>query len=362
MDSLTIAARPQDVDAAWLTTALRRAGALGEAARVASVASRAVGHGLIGDSFRFELTYEGDAPGAPASLVGKFPAQDPVSKATGVSMNLYAREVSFYREMARTVKIHTPHAYAAELNPETGDFILLFEDLTPARHGDQLTGCSLKDAETAVLEAAALHGPRWGDPALASLDWLNSRPAANESIYEILPDVIAGFRERYQEILTPDHMAVCEALPDVLQRVNADQTAPMTIMHGDFRLDNILFDVQGGRHRMATLDWQTVGLGPGLVDVAYFISASLPPDVRRANEAALVRRYHDELLSFGVQGYDFDACWRDYRRFAVHGVFMGVFSAMVVERTPRGDEMFLTMTRGACDQVLDHGSYDYWRG
>jgi hypothetical protein len=361
MDSLKIAARPQDVDAAWLTAALRRSGVLGEAA-VAEVVARPVGHGLIGDSFRFEIVYDRDAPGAPGSLVGKFPAADPVSKATGVSLNLYAREVSFYREMAATVKMFTPRAYVAEIDPASGDFILLFEDLTPARHGDQLTGCSLADAETAMLEAAALHGPRWGDASLLTLDWLNSRPAANGSILEILPGVVAGFRERYEDMLSPEHMAICQGLPAVWAVANADASAPPAIMHGDFRLDNILFDVQGGRKPMATLDWQTVGMGPALVDVAYFLSASLPPDVRRANEDALVRRYHDALLGFGVRDYGWDACWRDYRRYAVNGVFMAVFSAMVVERTPRGDQMFMTMARGACAQALDHDAYGFWRG
>ena len=44
----------------------------------------------------------------------------------------------------------------------------------------------------------------------------------------------------------------------------------------------------------------------------------------------------------------------------VHGVFMGVFSAMVVERTERGDALFLAMTRGACAQALDLDTFDLW--
>jgi hypothetical protein len=360
MEPIKIAASPREVDAAWLTAALRRAGALGEAS-VAAVTSRAVGNGLVGDSFRFDLTYDGPAPHAPISLVGKFPAADPVSKASGVALNLYAREVAFYREMAATVKIATPRAFVAEIEPVSGDFVLLLENLAPARQGDQLTGCSLADAATALSEAAALHGPRWGDPALITNDWLNTRIEANATIAAILPGVIAAFRERYEDMLAPEHMAVCAALPEVWPAFNADLSGPLAVMHGDFRLDNILFDVQGGERRMATLDWQTVGAGPALVDVAYFLSAGLPADLRRAHEETLVRRYHAELLEFGVKDYGWDACWRDYRRFAVHGVFMAVFSAIAVERTARGDQMFMAMARGACAQVLDHGAYDFWR-
>ncbi|MDR3513909.1 MAG: phosphotransferase [Caulobacteraceae bacterium] len=359
MEGLKIAARPQDVDAAWLTLALRRAGVLGEG-RVTGVEARPVGNGLVGDSFRFALAYDRPEPDAPASVVGKFAAADPTSKAAGVSLNLYAREVGFYRELASTVAISTPRAFVAEIDPATQDFTLLFEDLTPARQGDQLTGCSVEDAETAMLEAAALHGPRWGDPALASLDWLGARTETNNAILQMLPAVLAGFRDRYQDVLEPEFMAVCARLPEVMTNLQADRSVPLTIQHGDFRLDNILFDVQGGRRRMATLDWQTVGLGPGLVDVAYFLSAGLGHADRRQHEGELVRRYHTELLRFGVRDYDWDACWRDYRRFAVHGVFMAVFSAIAVERTARGDEMFMTMARGGCAQALDHDTFGFW--
>ena len=360
MDKLDLARRPEAVDADWLTTALRQAGVLGEA-RVSAVKSREVGAGMIGDSYRFELTYDGPAPGAPASVVGKFPAIDPVSKQTGVGMGLYAREVAFYREMAASVAIITPRAFVAEYDAETGDFVLLMEDLAPARQGDQLSGCSLKDAETAMLEAAALHGPRWADPALDAFAWLNRRSAGDGTIEGLLPGVTAAFRERYEDMLEPEFMALCLEVPAVITAFNAHAASPTCVQHGDYRLDNVLFDVQGGAKRMATLDWQTVGAGPGMLDVSYFLSAGLPPAERRANEVELVRAYHAELQRFGVTGYGWDHCWSDYQRFAVHGVFMAVFSSIVVERTPRGDQMFMAMARGACAQALEHKAFDFWR-
>ena len=359
MTAVKIAARPQDVDAAWLTAVLRGAGVLDEAS-VSTVAAKPVGNGLVGDSFRFALTYDGPAAKAPASVVGKFAAADPVSKATGASLNLYGREVAFYRELAGTVAINTPRAFFADIDPETFDFTLLFEDMAPARQGDQLTGCSLQDAQTAMLQAAALHGPRWGDPALLAMAWLGSRDVVNTEIVNMIPPVLTAFRERYVDILEPEFMAVCDGLPQAYAAYNADRTGPVTVQHGDFRLDNILFDVQGGAKPMATLDWQTVGASSGLVDVSSFLRASLRPDVRRAHEVELVRTYHEALKTYGVLDYGWDACWRDYRRFPVHGVFMAVFAAIAVERTDRGDAMFMAMARGACAQVLDHKTYDFW--
>ena len=40
---------------------------------------------------------------------------------------------------------------------------------------------------------------------------------------------------------------------------------------------------------------------------------NLPPAVRRAQEVALLRRYHATLVAGGVEGYSWEACWTDYR-------------------------------------------------
>ncbi len=306
---------PLQIDPEWMTGALRRAGAI-RGARVVDMTCKPVGNGLVGDSYRFGLTYQEVEPDAPASVIGKFPAADPDSRRAGSAHLLYLREVSFYRELARTV----------------------------------------------LAEAAALHAPRWGDPALQSLDWLVARPArASAAVHETLPPIIRLFKDRYRDALEPEFLALVEKLPEVLARSREDQSSPRTMQHADFRLDNVLFDVKDGTRPMATLDWQTLSIGPGAMDVAYFLSAGLDPSERRRHEADLVRFYHAELTRRGVRNYEWDHCWHDYRRQTLHGILMGVFSALSIARTERGDALFLKMTRGACEQALDHQSFKLWQ-
>ena len=350
------------LDADYMTRALKTAGLIRDS-RVTSVAAKPVGAGLVGDSFRFTLAYDGAEPGAPASVVGKFPAKDAVSRKSGSDHLLYLREVSFYRQMAHRLAIRTPTAIVAEIDPETHDFTLLFEDLGPARQGDQLAGCSVEDAAVAMREAAGLHAPLWGDPGLAELDWLSLRPAAIQPmILAALPAIIGLFRERYQGQLEPEFMKVVEELPRLQTVIGADHSTPRTIQHADFRLDNVLFEARGGTIPMATLDWQTVAHGIGATDVAYFLSAGVTPSDRRAHEKDLVRLWHEELVRRGVKDYPFEAAFTDYRRYTTHGVLMGVFSALSVERTERGDALFLKMTRGACEQALDLQTLSFWEG
>jgi hypothetical protein len=351
---------PANVDAAWMTMALRHAGALG-AASVSTITRKPVGNGLVADSFRFELGFDSDPGDAPRSVVGKFPATDPASRRSGTDHVLYLREVSFYRELAAAFEIHTPHVYVAEVDPQTDDFTLLLADLAPARQGDQLAGCSVADARVALREIAALHAPRWGDPSLESIDWLVTRPAALvPMVDQALPAIIGMYKDRYRGVLEPEFIDLIDRLPAALVASRNDHSSPRTLIHGDFRLDNVLFDVYGGRRPLATLDWQTLTIAPALTDVAYFLSAGLDPDERQAHEVDLVRFYHGELLARGVAGFDWDACWRDYRRYTLHGIMMGVFSALSVERTDRGDQLFLKMARGACIQAIDHNSFAFW--
>ncbi|WP_439813719.1 phosphotransferase family protein [Zavarzinia sp. CC-PAN008] len=353
MTGPAIAPTPSDVTPDWMTAVLRQAGRLGDG-RVTDIAAKGVGHGQVGDSIRFTLTYAGPADGAPATLVGKFAAADPTSKATGATLQLYLREVAFYRDVAASVAINTPRILFAQFDPATNDFTLLMEDQAPARPGDQLAGCSAADAAVVMDQAAALHGPRWGDPTLGSLPWLQPNEQVRAMIRQVFPTVQAGFRARYADLLEEEFQVVGDALAAGVNAYMDHVAGAITVTHGDFRLDNMLFDVQGGAQPLATLDWQTVALGPGASDVAYFLGAGLPTELRRAHEVELLRRWHEGLKRHGVRDYDWDQCWRDYRLYAFSGTFTAVFASMNVERTPRGDAMFMTMARRHAQQILDH--------
>ena len=349
MKDLPIVTDPYGVDAAWLTAALNGAGI---AAQVEGFTTQKVGDGMLGESVRFNLEYARPVEGAPASVVGKFPSADPVSRATGGQIGLYLNEVRFYQEIAHTVDVRTPRPFVAQIDTATCDFTLLLEDMGPARGGNQLTGCSLTDAETAMREAAALHGPRWGDPTLGDVAFLN-RPAIDSGVITaIFGGVIAAFRARYEGRLEPEYMAICQDFADNIGAFYSGPAAPRTLQHLDFRLDNMLFEPQGGRWPLAVLDWQSVALGAGVLDVAYFIGAGLPTEIRQKHEQDLLKQWLEALRGYGVT-YDWNDAWTAYRHYLLQGVFTAIFASVSTKQTERGDEMFLTMARRHCAQAAD---------
>jgi hypothetical protein len=187
-------------------------------------------------------------------------------------------------------------------------------------------------------------------------EWLQPDPAAAAQIKALYPQAQAIFRERYAGVLEPEYMALCEGLAEIT--ASADRVTERTsLVHGDFRLDNLLFDIKGGVEAVAVLDWQTLGIGNGLTDIGYFLGCGIGDDLRRAHESELLALYCAEMTARGVP-LTVDAIWRDYVVGALHGVSTAVFSAAFVVRTERGDANFLSMARGACALCLEHGSLD----
>ncbi len=81
-----------------------------------------------------------------------------------------------------------------------------------------------------------------------------------------------------------------------------------------------------------------------------------PTTSRRAHYDAFLLAYHDALGPDAPVSLD-DV--RDgVRRATFFGVMMAIVSSMLVARTERGDEMFMTMLRRHCQHVLDTGALD----
>jgi aminoglycoside phosphotransferase (APT) family kinase protein len=175
------------------------------------------------------------------------------------------------------------------------------------------------------------------------------------------PQAHAIFADRYADTLEPELMAVCHDLNDARALWFGREGGDRCLIHGDFRLDNMLFDIHGGAEPIAVLDWQTVAMGSGLTDLGYFLGCGIGDDLRREIEGGLIGLYCAEMTQRGVS-MTRDQVMDGYRLGALHGVSTAVFSAAFVERTERGDANFLSMARGACALAKAHGSIDLLTG
>ena len=324
---------PGDLSADYLSEALGTA--------VTSWTTEPVGTGQMGDAFRVRT----DA--GPTAIL-KVAATDETSRATGLALRIYEVEVGFYRQLADRLQISTPRCYAGDVEVDTGWFTLLLEDLAPAVQGDQIAGCDVAQVERALGELAGLHRSGWQDPDLAALPWLNrATPESTAFTAAMVQGLYPGFLERYGDALTARQREVCDALVARLPAYLGRREGPMTVVHGDYRLDNLLFSDD----RVTVVDWQTATWGPAMADTSYFLACAIAdPATRKAHERELVRHYHRELA---VPDYPWEQCWEDYRRMSFGTLVMAIASSMLVARTERGDRMFLCSVERACAQVDD---------
>lgn len=344
---------PAAVDAAWLEAKLRAAGALDDA-RITDLSWIAIGTGQVGDTARFTITYDREGAG-PATVAAKFASADATSRGTAAMFGLYRKEVSFYRELAPRIDTRTPTTYAADLSEDGADFILVFEDLGPCRGGNQLAGCTIDEARHGVIQAAALHAPTFNNPAYTEAAWVQGMDGVAERMAELYPQAQAIFRERYDGLLEPELMRICEDLNALAPQYYTKVPHELSIIHGDFRLDNMLFDVRDGTDPIAIVDWQTTSPDCPLKDIGYLLGCGIGSALRRPHEDELLDLYCAEMNRRGVP-FTRAGIWDRYRVGGLHGVATAVFSAAFVVRTERGDANFLSMARNSCELCLDHDS------
>jgi hypothetical protein len=354
---VNIADTPDALTPEWLTEVLSEHL---DGARVTDATTTPLGTGQMCDSVRITLAYDGETT-LPSTLVAKLPAVDETSRNTAMMLRNYVKEVSFYRELAADLTIRTPRVYHADIDDTGVRFVLLMQDMAPARQGDQLAGCTPETARAALRELVGLHAPRWNDETLKFYPWLYTDPAEGRSMSRsMLPMLWSGFRDRYADRLSDQVQTAGPVLFERIEGYVADAGGPKTVVHGDYRLDNLLL---GPRPDDVTVvDWQTIALGTAGSDVAYFIGAGLLPDVRRDHEEVLVHAYYDDLVAAGVTDFSLDELWRDYRRGSWAGLVMAVGASMLVERTDRGDQMFMAMADRHALHALDLDAVDVLTG
>lgn len=349
-DRPEIADRPELLTPSWVTSALRAAG---HDVTVSEVGREPVGTGQMGTSIRLHLTREGAAP-IPDTLVAKLPSADETKRA--MVAGIYQTEVNFYRELALTLACRTPRCWYADLSDDWQQFVLLLEDLAPREQGDQILGCDVTQARHAVENLAGLHGPRWCDPTLEA-DWMTIvRGDGAEMVAAITRDATDRFLERYHDRLLPEDRTLLDAVPARLASWILARDGRYAPLHGDYRLDNLLFG--DGPEPVAAVDWQTVTLGLPGRDLAYFLSTGLLPEVRREHERDLVAAYHSALVDFGVGDHPLEQCWDDYLFGMLQGPLITIVGAAYGEVTERGDEMFLAMASRSCAAIRDHDVLD----
>lgn len=271
-----------------------------------------VGVGIASAVYRLSLT----GTDVPDTLILKLPALDEASVFTASVLRMYSRETKFFGELSDASPIRVPRGYGGAANDDGTGYYLFMEDMGGHRSVDQIAGMIISDAEQAVDEMAKWHATFWGK-ADRHLETGAAVSFADDLYRAVLPLVFDEGWERIQANMEV-HPTIAEVAPrwvDTFDDMHdALSVAPTTLVHGDYRADNLFFADDG---TVVLLDFQLTGVGTGAFDLAYFVTQSLLPDVAADNERNLFDRYIAGLIAAGVPEAETSRLWDNYRKAAL---------------------------------------------
>lgn len=342
---------PAEVTPSWLSEVL--------AADVTEVDVSPVGTGQTGATYRVAVRYRTESA-LPPSFVVKLPAQDPAVRER-VALS-YRSEHAFYTRVAATVEVPLARCHHCAITDDGARFVLLLDDMAPAAQGDQIVGCTAGEAELAVVALAGLHGPRWCDPAWLNLEGtVMPRPdaATAQGLGDITKLAIATTVEKLGPRLTAADRDTLLESGDLIADWLLGAPERFSVLHGDYRIDNLLFDPQ--RTRVTVVDWQTLAVGLPARDLAYFLATSLPGEDRGRYEHELVESYRRALAVWEVEDYDTETCWDDYRFGMLQVPLITTLGFAFSASTERGEDMVLTMLERGGRAIRELGTLDLIR-
>jgi hypothetical protein len=268
----------------------------------------------------------------PETLFVKLQPFDERQRAFLRMVGLGVAEAKFYAAVGDSLPVRIPRVWHAAFDERDDSFVMVLEDLDAA-------GCRfarpddpdvLAVAASLMDELAALHATFWGQ----ELSWLGAHslssgdgPEAQERM-AMGTTIVQSALDQFAADLPPEFRALGERYiarnRDIGRMWNEGER---TLIHGDDHIGNLFVDAG----RTGFYDWAVASRYAGMRDVAYFLCNSLPTEVRRAEEAALIVRYRAGLAARGI---DLDAAvaHEQYRSFSIYSWISAVTTAAMGAR------------------------------
>ena len=336
----------EEITPTWLTRALTSSGVLKNNS-VREVKSKIIGDdtGYVGTLARLTIVYAKPDESAPPSMVAKIPTQEKKNKMIMEAFWNYERENRLYEEVLGTLPLKTPRCYYSAFDPGPGEktmnrvykmygslprgfmglyflfvairnlrlkrrYILLLEDLGHFDQIDQREGCSFEVAKQLMKPIALAHADSWQNPMLDKF-WLKHHSEFSNMMGFLSSRGIPVIKKSFAERVTAKELEVYDWLQKNNNKLDAYiKTRPATLIHTDYRLDNIFFDHEN--NQAAVIDWQASCPGLGLFDPCFFLLTNGKGPFTPAQAEELIAIYHQGLVEGGLSDYSLEACMLDY--------------------------------------------------
>lgn len=305
----------EEVTPGWLTDVLRRNGTLPQG-EVVAVEKNVMPTNTAAVA-QLALTYSPDAP-------------DDAPKCLFLKLDTRRREVDFYRLIVpATDDPPTLTCYDAQYSEQDNRAHLLWDDISRTHREPIKALPPTRPQYEAMLDALAKFHAQWWEHPRFQGDLAEIGGAVREFVFSVAQETFEGFVSFLGDRLSVSRRRLYEkvfaAWPPKPRAARLRTGRSLTVIHGDAHAWNFMHPVDPAAHGLVIVDWAVWQISVCTDDLAYMIAMHDYPDHRERMEKALVRYYFDHLLTYGVDNYDWDQCWLDYRLSVIGNLFWPVF-------------------------------------
>lgn len=221
----------------------------------------------------------------------------------------YQVETEWYRQWSTRCDEHCRIPKFLAFDRDVDNVLVVLEDLDSAGYPARLSGLSISQIRNCLTWLAEFHAT-----------FLGEKPGG---LWET--GTYWHLTTRPEELEALDDASLKAAASKIDETLSA--ATYQTFVHGDAKLANFCFSADGTK--VAALDFQYVGGGCGMKDVAYFIGSCLDEASCEAREEELLDTYFDSLSAaihrrqpaMEVSAVEsewrelFPVAWTDFHRF-----------------------------------------------
>ncbi|MFD1815524.1 phosphotransferase family protein [Rhodococcus gannanensis] len=302
---------------------------------------------------RLGVTSDGELP---ATLFCKLPPRNYLQHVLMNVFRLGSKEVAAYRALGEEPPVRVPRCHAAQEDPLRRRAVLILEDLAPtATFRTCVDTVTVTEARAVVDALADLHAAYWNTHRFTGdLAPLARRPAAEVRLGDLIRRrFLGGITGHTADLVPAEVKRQCRIFYERSSAIDAFWAGePQTLIHGDPHPGNLFFEADSP----GFLDWQIACAGPGVRDVAYFLTASVDPAMLRVVERDLVDGYVRRLDDRGIH-LDPGRLWTLYRAAVTEWFLAAVCTAEAGDRMQPLDVSRVGVER-AVAAVTAHDSFE----
>jgi hypothetical protein len=323
---LNIPERYEDVTAEWLTEALRSGGVIGDQT-VSTFEVHPLGADVSRASSLAKITveYDGLADGLPDSMFVKFVSRIPGNREFFTVLGHFRREIELYKNLGDAIPMNMPKLYFGLAADDSDVAVIILEEIKAISKAPlplEQQPLTAGEAKLALREVSKMHAKWWEDRTIYEHEWLlRFDDDRRMSMYQSHNESWAKLRNVLEPALSPAEVRICSGLSSYLPTLIPElRRMPLTLRHGDFHFQNMLWDELGEPGTVWAIDWQAPGIGPAILDVSWFLGLGVAKADLPFIRQTYLPEYHAALVSSGVTDYEYSQFLSDYS----HGLLEGL--------------------------------------